>query len=69
MAPIELQLNQKKQAAILSELVWKLKDLKIEYNLSYNIIERAQPYSPTKKEMQLLDSRKIFYPQNESNPK
>ena len=52
------RLNHKKQqnkkprktATILSELVWKLKESKSEYHLSWGIIERAQPYSaPTNK--------------------
>ena len=29
----------------LSEFTWKLKEWKTEYHLSWNVIERAQPYS------------------------
>ena len=39
------RLNHKKSATTLSEFIWKLKESKTEYHLSWDVIERAQPYS------------------------
>ena len=37
--------HKKKTATTLSEFVWKLKESNTEYHISWDIIERAQPYS------------------------
>ena len=48
------------RATTLSEFVFKLKESKTEYHLSWDIIERPQPYSATTKRCDLYIEEKYF---------
>ena len=50
----------KKTATTLSEFKWKLKESKTEYHLSWDIIEREQPFSSSNKQMQPMITEKYF---------
>ena len=54
--------TQKKTATTLSEFIWKLK----EYHLSWDIIERAPPYSAVTNRCNLC--REIFHSKNKTKP-
>ena len=50
----------------LSELVWDLKNRNIEFEISWKIIDRANPFSPVTKVCNLCNLEKyylIFYPE------
>ena len=57
------RLNHKKSATTLSEFIWKLKESKTEYHLSWDVIERAQPYSAATNRCNLCIAEKYFKPQ------
>ena len=54
------RLNHKKSATTLSEFIWKLKESKTEYHLSWDVIERAQPYSAATNRCNLCIAEKYF---------
>ena len=54
------RLNHKKSATTLSELIWKLKESKTAYHLSWAVIERAQPYSAATNRCNLCTAEKYF---------
>ena len=54
------RLNHKKSATTLSEFIWKLKESKTEYHLSWDVIERAQPYSAATNRCKLCIAEKYF---------
>ena len=54
------RLNHKKPATTLSEFIWKLKESKTEYHLSWDVIERAQPYSAATNSSNLCIAEKYF---------
>ena len=55
-----LDSTTKKLATTLSEFIWKLKESKIGYHLSWDIIERAQPYSAATNRCNLCIAEKYF---------
>ena len=55
-----LGLNHKKSATTLSEFIWKLKESKTEYHLSWDVIDRAQPYSAATNRCNLCIAEKYF---------
>ena len=57
---LSFRLNHKKTATSLSEFVWKLKESKTEYHLSWDIIEKAQPYSAVTNRCNLCIAEKYF---------
>ena len=54
------RLHHKKSATTLSEFIWKLKESKTEYHLSWAVIERAQPYSAATNRCNLCIAEKYF---------
>ena len=56
------RLKHKKSATTLSEFIWKLKESKTEYHLSWDVIERAQPYSAATNRRNLCIAEKSFIP-------
>ena len=54
------RLNHKKSATTLSVFIWKLKESKTEYHLSWDVIERAQPYSAATNRCNLCIAEKYF---------
>ena len=54
------RLNHKKSATTLSEFIWKIKESKTEYHLSWDVIERAQPYSAATNRCNLCIAEKYF---------
>ena len=55
-----LDLTTKKKATTLSEFIWKLKESKTEFHLSWDIIERAQPYAAATNRCNLCIAEKYF---------
>ena len=55
-----LGLNHKKSATTLSEFIWKLKESKTEYHLSWDVIDRAQPYPAATNRCNLCIAEKYF---------
>ena len=54
------RLSHKKSATTLSEFIWKLKESKTEYHLSWDVIKRAQPYSAATNRCNLCIAEKYF---------
>ena len=54
------RLNHKKSATTLSEFIWKLKESKTAYHLSWAVIERAQPYLAATNRCNLCTAEKYF---------
>ena len=59
--------KKKKTATTLNEFVWKVKESKTEYHLSWDIIERAQPYAAVTNRCNLYKSEKYFILRTKSN--
>ena len=55
-----LDLTTKKTSTTLSEFIWKLKESKTEYHLSWGIVERAQSYSAVTNRCSLCIAEKCF---------
>ena len=56
-----LDSTAKKSATTLSEFLWKLKESKTEYHLSWDVFERAQPYSAATNRCNLCIAEKYFF--------
>ena len=54
------RLNHKKSATTLSEFIWKLKESKTIYHLSWDVIQRAEPYSAATNRCNLCIAEKYF---------
>ena len=54
------RLNHKKSATTLIDFIWKLKESGTEYHLSWDVIERAQPYSAATNRCNLCIAEKYF---------
>ena len=51
----------KRTATTLSEYVWKLKDHRFKFEISWKIIARAKAYSPATKECNLCTKEKFYF--------
>ena len=52
--------NREKQGTTLSEHIWKLKDQNLNYNLSWEIITKAQSFNPSTKKCRLCLTEKYY---------
>ena len=52
--------NSKRNATTLSQYIWKLKDKKIQYNITWKIIARSKTHSTTKNTCNLCTKEKYY---------
>ena len=54
------RLSHKSSAASLSEYIWKLKENNTDHKVTWKILEKAQPYTPTTVKCNLCTTEKAY---------